>query len=85
MRLSDVLQNSPAAAGGIEPGDIVVRYDGRAIFTGSDLIAATRRGSPGSTVPVDVLRNGEPQRVYVEQGPLGVRILSTRLFPAAGR
>jgi hypothetical protein len=85
VRLSDVLQNSPAAAGGIEPGDIVVRYDGQAIFTGSDLIGATRQGSPGSTVPVDVLRNGQPRRVYVEQGPLGVRIRSLRLFPGAGR
>ena len=83
--LSDVLQNSPAAAAGIEPGDILDRYDGRKIFTSPELISATRQGAPGSTVPVDLVRNGEPLRVYVPQGPLGVRIRATRLFPAAGR
>ena len=83
--LSDVLQNSPAAAAGIEPNDILVRYDGRAIFTNPDLISATRQGAPGSTVPVDLVRNGEPLRLYVRQGPLGVRIRTVRLFPAAER
>jgi len=34
---------------------------------------------------VDLLRNGEPRRVYVEQGPLGVRIQSMHLFPSSGR
>jgi len=82
--LSDVLQNSPAAAAGIEPGDILVRYDDRAILSSPELISATRQSAPGATVPVDLLRNGEPQRVYVPPGPLGVRIRSIRLFPGAG-
>jgi membrane-associated protease RseP (regulator of RpoE activity) len=83
--LSDVLQNSPAAEAGIEPGDILDRYDDRAIFSSPELISATRRGAPGSTVPVDLVRDGERLRLYVPQGPLGVRIRTTRLFPGAER
>jgi len=83
--LSDVLQNSPAAAAGVEPGDILVRYDDRAIFSSLELITATRQGEPRSTVPVDLVRDGEPLRLYVPQGPLGVRIQPLRLFPTEER
>jgi hypothetical protein len=82
--LSDVLQNSPAAAAGIEPGDILVRYGGRAIFDIRDLISETTRDGPGSTVPVDLVRDGQRRRVYVPRGPLGARIEGTRHFPAEG-
>jgi hypothetical protein len=83
--LTDVLQNSPAAAAGIEPGDILERYDDQAIFDGSELVSATRRGAPGSTVPVDLVRDGSSMRVYVPKGPLGVRLRSVRRFPDAAK
>ena len=85
VRLSNVLQNSPAAAAGIEPGDILVRYDGQAILDVRDLLSATTQGAAGSTVAVDLVRNGESLRLYVRRGPLGARIQPTRLFPAQGR
>jgi hypothetical protein len=83
--LSDVLQNSPAAAAGIEPGDLLVRYDDRAVFNTRDLLSATTQGAAGSTVAVDLVRNGEPLRVYVRRGPLGARIQPIRRFPAERR
>jgi hypothetical protein len=82
--LSDVLQNSPAAAAGIEPGDILVRYGGRAIFNNRELLSETTRDRPGSTVPVDLVRDGELLRVYVPAGPLGARIEGIRHFPVEG-
>jgi hypothetical protein len=85
VRLSDVLQNSPAAAAGIEPSDILVRYDGQAIFESRDLLSATTQGAAGSTVAVDLVRNGESLRLYVRRGPLGARIQPARLFPAQRR
>lgn len=80
--LSDVLQNSPAASAGIERGDIFLRYDGRAIFSTRDLLSATTQGEAGSTVALDLVRNGELLRLYVQRGPLGARIQSIRRFPA---
>jgi hypothetical protein len=85
VRLRDVLQDSPAAAAGIEPGDILVRYDGQAIFSTRDLLSATTQGAAGSTIALDLVRNGESLRLYVRRGPLGARIQPVRLFPAQGR
>jgi hypothetical protein len=83
--LSDVLQNSPAAAAGIEPGDILVRYDGQAIFKSRDLLSATTQGAAGSTVAVDLVRNGESLRLYVRRGPLGRGGVHGRGGPGAKR
>jgi hypothetical protein len=83
--LSDVLQNSPAAAAGIEPGDVILRYDDQAIFGTRDLLSATTAGASGSTVAVDIDRKGQPVRVYVRRGPLGARINSARRFPSEAR
>jgi hypothetical protein len=83
--LADVLKNSPAAAAGIEPGDILVRYDDRAVFNNRDLLSATTQGRAGSLVAVDLVRNGEPLRVYLRRGPLGARIQGVRRFPTEWR
>jgi S1-C subfamily serine protease len=82
--LSDILQNSPAAAAGIEPGDVLLRYDDQAIFEPRHLLTATTQGAAGSTVAVDLMRNGQSLRVYVRRGPLGARIHSVRRFPSEG-
>jgi hypothetical protein len=82
--LSNVLQSSPAAAAGIESGDVLLRYDDRAIFQPGDLISATAEGAPESTVAVDIERDGEVMRVYLPRGPLGVQIQPARRFPADG-
>jgi hypothetical protein len=83
--LEDVLSDSPAAAAGIQGGDVLLRYDGRAVFDIRDLVSSTASGEPGSTVSVDVLRGGEELRFYVERGPLGAKIRPERRPPAADR
>jgi len=81
--IRDVLQSSPAAAAGIESGDVILRYDDAAILAPNELTSATSQGKPGSSVAVDVMRNGTQQRFYLPRGPLGVRIVGVRRFPAA--
>jgi len=83
--LSDVLENSPASAAGIEPGDILLRYGDRAIFKPNELLKATSEGKPGATVPVDLLRDGQLLRLYVSRGPLGARIKGMRQLVSDGR
>jgi hypothetical protein len=70
--VSDVLRASPALEAGILPGDVLVRYDGRRIFNRFELKRATTEGKAGSTVALDLVRAGEPLRVYAPRGPLGV-------------
>jgi hypothetical protein len=82
--LSDVLQNSPAAAAGIQAGDVLLRYGDRPIYDIRDLLAETAGGEFGETASIDVERDGERLRFYVERGPLGARIQPRSRAPFAG-
>jgi S1-C subfamily serine protease len=50
---------------------VILRYDGDAIFTKTDLLDASQSDVTGPTVEVDVLRNGEAMTVSVPPGPVG--------------
>lgn len=79
--LSDVLGDSPAASAGLQPGDMILSYDGERIFKRRDLLRATTQGEIGDSVPVDVLRAGHLVRLYTARGALGARLRSARLLP----
>jgi S1-C subfamily serine protease len=72
--LSELLETSPAAVAGLEPGDEVVSYDGQRIFTASALKLLTLAGVPGALTEMRVLRAGEEHRFFVPRGPLGTRL-----------
>jgi len=82
--LSNVLQNSPAAAAGIQAGDILLRYDDRAIYDVRGLLEETASGELGETASIDIERDGERMRFFVDRGPLGARIQPLRRAPFAG-
>jgi serine protease Do len=67
--VSTVEESGPAAKAGIEPGDIIVQYNGQPIKTRDDLIALVVNTKPGTTVPVTVIRNKREQtfRLTVEE------------------
>lgn len=67
-----VLASSPAEQAGLQPGDEITSYAGQRVFNLGDLNRLTYQGQPGETVPVDVIRNGEPLEVYVPRGPIGI-------------
>ncbi len=45
---------SPAKAGGIVPGDIVIRFDDHVVTSTTGLVNAEQRTAPGEKVPVVV-------------------------------
>jgi serine protease Do len=53
-----VEQNGPGAAAGIEPGDVIVRFNGEAIADTNELVKVVSGTEPGSAVPVEVVRDG---------------------------
>jgi serine protease Do len=59
--------NGPAARGGLQPGDVVIDFNGRAIAQPRDLAEAVAEVRPGSATTVTVLRNGQrmEQRVTI--------------------
>jgi hypothetical protein len=64
--VSDVLPQSPAAAAGIAPGDILLRVDGTPIDNPDDLKLAVADAARGSVVEVKLLRGGVPVWVRLQ-------------------
>ena len=51
-RLTEVSEGGPAAAGGLQVGDVIVSIDGRAVGSASDVVVALRELPPGHTTPI---------------------------------
>ena len=60
-----VENNSPAARGGIEPGDVVLSFDGKPVERSTDLPRIVAGTAPGSRVPVRVWRQGAERTLTV--------------------
>jgi serine protease Do len=63
--VTDVQPNSPAAAAGLKPQDVVVEYGSTPIHSPGQLSALVGRSEVGSKQPVVVLRDGKRQTLYV--------------------
>ena len=57
--VSEVQANSPADIAGIQPGDLIVEFDGQAIGTVQDLSRLVKKTNPGSEVAINVIRGSE--------------------------
>jgi S1-C subfamily serine protease len=56
--IQEVASGSPAAKAGIQPGDLVVSIDGKAVENYSEMIAAIRAHQPGDKITLGVVRGG---------------------------
>ncbi|MEX1032514.1 MAG: PDZ domain-containing protein [Cellvibrionaceae bacterium] len=72
VRVSSLIDGSPAAAAGFQPGDEIVGYNGGRVFDLSELNASTVQGELGEPVIVDVVRDGTRIQLAIERGPLGI-------------
>jgi serine protease Do len=68
--VSQVSPNGPAAAAGIEPSDVILKFDGQPIDSMRALPRAVASTAIGKSVVVDLLRKGAPQSVNVTVGRL---------------
>ncbi|MFQ5580254.1 MAG: ChaN family lipoprotein [Nitrospiria bacterium] len=59
IRVTDVLPESPAAAAGIQTGDIIVSFDGQIIDEPFDLTYAVGQKTPGDRVKLKIIRDGK--------------------------
>jgi putative serine protease PepD len=67
-RVTEVDGNSPAAAAGIQTGDLIEKIDGDTVHNGVELIVGIRTYRPGDTVTLTVLHGGNLERVPVVLG-----------------
>ena len=68
LLLAAVEPGSPAEAGGLIVGDIVVELDGHAVRQMDDLMAALSGDRVGRDVPVKIVRGGQPSELQVTVG-----------------
>ncbi len=66
--VSDVSPDSPAATAGLASGDVVLKYDGKAIRDSQRLRFAVAATKPGDKVDVIVLRDGKEKTLAVKIG-----------------
>jgi serine protease Do len=55
--VAQVPSNGAAAKAGMEPGDLIVEYNGRPIANSDELVRMVVATKPGTSVPVKILRN----------------------------
>jgi len=63
--VGDVLPDSPAAKAGIKAGDVVLNFNGKNVADRRRLQLEVADVKPGSTVPVEILRDGAKQTLNV--------------------
>jgi putative serine protease PepD len=67
-QIGPVVSAGPAAAGGLQSGDIVTKVDDRLIDSADALIAAVRSHRPGDNIAITVVRAGKTRIVHVTLG-----------------
>jgi serine protease Do len=85
--IQDVTPDGPAAKAGIKPGDVIRKFNGVNVSESDGLLATVANSSPGTTVPVEILRDGDPVNldVTLQQRPAGLQYAGTaEKAPAEG-
>lgn len=68
--VSSIARNGPAAKAGLEPGDVILKFDGKAISRSSELPPIVAQVKPGSSVALEVWRDGKPKELKATIGVL---------------
>ena len=66
--ITGVLQDGPAARGGLKPGDVVIKVGDKAVANTGDLFAAVASLQPESTAVIGVLRGAQQLDVKIAVG-----------------
>jgi serine protease Do len=63
--VASVLDGSAAEKAGVEDGDVILSYNGKAIHRSDDLVGMVTATKPGTTVPMRVVRNGAEKSLSI--------------------
>src|SRR5207244_1020487 len=63
--VAQVLPGAAAAKAGLEPGDVIIEFNGRPVNKSDDLQRAVVGTRPGTSVPVKLLRNKQERTLTI--------------------
>lgn len=81
--VGDVQPNSPAAAAGLKPGDLILRVDGKPVGSVQQLVGLVDRSPIGGKCTVEILRDGKrmPVEVTLREQPSDYGLVSRGSAP----
>jgi serine protease Do len=83
--VGSVQKNGPGAKAGLEPGDVIVRFNDQAIKRSGDLPPMVSSVKPGSTVKLEVWRDGKPVELSATIGERETGKVANADRPDAGQ
>jgi serine protease Do len=73
-----VSPDSAASKAGLEPGDVIIGYSGKPVKGNDDLVQMVMTTKPGTTVPVQVMRDKQEKTLSVTVDELNLEAESTQ-------
>ena len=75
--VSMVEPNSPAAKAGLQPGDVILKFNGQPVKSSNELPLIVANVRPGSKVPLQVWRRGQQLALHVVVGEMPTEKVAT--------
>jgi Do/DeqQ family serine protease len=82
--IADVAPGGPGDKAGLKSGDVITAMDGKRVEGSDDLTMDVISHTPGSSVSLDILRNGQPMKLTVTLGTRPGGIDWTKNNPQSG-
>ena len=81
VAVRSVMADSPAQQNGVKQGDILLRYNGKPVYSWNEMRRLTSQGDPNGYVSLDIQRGDDIINLALPRGPLGVTLLPSRTNP----
>jgi uncharacterized iron-regulated protein len=69
VRIEKVLPGSAAEESGLEPGDVLISFDGEPVKENLDIIYAVKQKQPGDRAVLEIVRDAAPMTLDVQFAP----------------
>jgi carboxyl-terminal processing protease len=86
LRIISVYKNTPAARGGLEPGDFVIAVNGKSLAGASSAEATTRiKGPAGTSVRLTLRSGGHERTVTLKRQKVEIPVVQSSMKHAGGQ
>ena len=86
--VAQVTPDSPASSAGLQQGDVITSLNGQGVTNSSALQMAVAQVSPGTSLTLGVIRNGQPLTLHVTVGEYhakGAQVAANEGAPQSGK